>query len=47
MLVEHDVCGFQIAVQHASFVYGCETRAELARNVDRFVLGQTSDAFEQ
>ena len=35
MLVEHDVRGFEIAMQHAAFVYGCESGAELARDLDR------------
>jgi hypothetical protein len=47
MLVEHDVCGFQIAMQYPSFVHGGKAGAELARYIDCFVLGKPSDTFEE
>src|SRR5690349_25012930 len=47
MLVEHDVSGFQIAMKHAALVHGRESGAELARDLDGFVLRHATDAFEQ
>ena len=45
--IEHDVGGFQIAVQNAFAVGRGQAGAELARDVERFVAGQASDAPQQ
>jgi hypothetical protein len=46
-LVEHDVGGLQVAVEHARVVDGREPRAELPRRLDRLVFGQAADALEE
>jgi len=47
VLVEHDVCRFQIAMQHTALVHGCETCTKLARHFDSFVLWQPADALQE
>ena len=45
--VEHDVGRLQVAMQHALFVRGGESGAELARDLERLVAGQPADAPQQ
>ena len=45
--VDHDVGGLQIAMQHALVVRGGQTRAELARDLQRLIGGQPADAAQQ
>ena len=42
--VEHDVRGFEVAMQHAALVRGREPGADLPRDLERLVLGQPADA---
>lgn len=45
--VQHDVRGFEIAVEHTGRMCGREPGTELARDVDRLVFGQAADAPEE
>ena len=45
--VDHDVGGFQIAMEHALVVRRRQARAELPRDLDGFVFRQPADAAEQ
>ncbi len=45
--IDHDIGGFEIAVQHPFIVSRGQARAKLARDFERFVRRQTADAAKQ
>ena len=45
--VDHHVGRLEVAVEHAALVRGGEPRAQLAREIERLVLGDASDPAEQ
>ncbi len=45
--VQHDIGGFQIAVEHASAVSRGKRRAKPARDLDSFIMGKPADSFEK
>jgi len=45
--VDHNVGGFEVAMEHALVVPSCESSTKLAGDFRRFVAGQASDAAQQ
>ena len=45
--VDHHICRFQIAMQHAFFMRGGQPGAQVAGSFDSFIRGQAADAPQQ
>ena len=47
MTVDHDVRRLQVAMQHSFLVRRSQPGRKLSRDIERFLIGKVSDAFDE